>query len=208
MTKRSNSKLSRNGQISRSKGNFTAIQYGNDHGQLLFGKVHKDGGTTSGVMLQSKDGRHQFSMDEDGDRPGCTSLTSPGAIQFKCGMDLKEEQEGIFFNAENGDIDIIATNGKIRMQANDIELVSIGGGTDSGHIKMTASESITMDAKKINATAKNLLRLSSPAICELIANGRLKFISSVITTATDGCKLKDSKYNHQYHHNKEFSLPA
>ena len=207
MSSRSSSKLSRNGQRT-SKSNYTAVQYGNDHGQVSFGKVHKDGGTTSACMIQGKDGRHQFSMDEDGERPGWTTLTSPGAIQFKCGMDLKEEQEGIFFNAENGDIDIIATNGKIRMQANDIELVSIGGGTDSGHIKMTASESITMDAKKINATAKNLLRLSSPAICELIANGRLKFISSVITTATDGCKLKDSKYNHQYHHNKEFSLPA
>ena len=114
-------------------------------------------------MLQAKDGRHQFSMDNDGERPGWTTLTSPGAIQVKSGMDLEEEQVGIFFNAENGDIDIIATNGKIRMQANDIELVSIGSGTDSGHIKMTASESITMDAKKINATAKNLLRLSSPA---------------------------------------------
>ena len=207
MSTKSSSKLSRNGQRT-SKANYTAINYGNDHGQLSFGKIHKDGGTTSGVMLQAKEGRHQFSMDNDGQRPGWTSLTSPGAVQVKCGMDLEEEQVGICFNAENGDIDIIATNGKIRMQANDIELVSIGGGTDSGHIKMTASESITMDAKKINASAKNLLRLSSPAICELIANGRLKFISSVITTATDGCKLKDSKYNHQYHHNKEFSLPA
>ena len=94
------------------------------------------------------------------------------------------------------------------MQANDIEFTALGTGTDSGHIKMTASEAITLDAKKINATAKNLLRLSSPAVCELVANGRLKFISSVITAATDGCKLKDSKYNHQYHHNKEFSLPA
>ena len=67
-------------------------------------------------MLQGKDGRHQFSMDGDG-KSRWTTLTSPGAIQFKCGMDLEEEQEGIFFNAENGDIDIIATNGKIRLQA-------------------------------------------------------------------------------------------
>ena len=64
-------------------------------------------------------------------------------------MDLKEEQEGIFFNAENGDIDIIATNGKIRLQANDIELTTLGTGTDSGHIKMTASESIQWKQRRL-----------------------------------------------------------
>ena len=69
-------------------------------------------------------------------------------------MDLEKSKEGIFFTAENGDIDIIATNGKIRMQLNDIEFIALGTGTDSGHIKMTASEAITLDAKKINATAK------------------------------------------------------
>ena len=100
-------------------------------------------------MLQAKDGRHG-SMDNDGGpRTGWTTLTSPGAIQFKCGMDLEEEQEGIFFNAENGDSDIIATNGKIRLQANDIELVALGTGTDSGHVKVTASESITLDSRRL-----------------------------------------------------------
>ena len=207
---KSNSKLSRNSTdgASTSKCTHTAIKYGNDHGNLTFGKIHKKGDVTSACMLQGKDGRHQFSMDEDGARPGWTTLTSPGAIQFKCGMDLEEEQEGIFFNAENGDIDIIATNGKIRLQANDIELTTIGGGTESGHIKLKASESITMDAKKINATAVNLLNLSTPNILKLVANGRMKFISSTILAATDGCKVKDSKYNTQYHHKQEFSLAS
>ena len=207
MSTQSTSNISKS-QSTTLKSNYTAIQYGNDHGQVSFGKIHRKADVTSGCMLQAKDGRHSFSMDNDGPRTGWTTLTSPGSIQFKCGMDLEEEQEGIFFNAENGDIDIIATNGKIRMQANDIELVALGAGTDGGHVKVTASEAITLDAKKINATAKNLLRLSTPSVCEIVANGRLKFISAAINAVTDGCKNKDSKYNHQYHHNKEFSLPA
>ena len=53
---------------------------------------------------------------------------------MKCGHDLDEEEDGFFLESINGDIDIIATNGKIRLQANDIELVTVGGDTDAGHI--------------------------------------------------------------------------
>jgi len=191
---------------STAKCNYNAIQYGNDHGRIAFGKVHKKADVTSSVMLEAKDGRHKFSMDHDGQRKGWTTLTSPGTIQMKCGHDLEEENDGFFLEAINGDIDIIATNGKIRLQANDIEFVSVGGGTDSGHIKMTASESITMDAKKIMATGKNLVKLKSPNTLDLVANGQMKFISGVCRTITNGSAQKDSKYNHKFFNDKEFSV--
>jgi|TARA_Y100000289_G_scaffold65945_1_gene80770 hypothetical protein len=191
---------------STAKCNYNAIQYGNDHGRIAFGKVHKKADVTSSVMLEAKDGRHKFYMDHDGQRKGWTTLSSPGSIQMKCGHDLEEEEDGFFLEAINGDIDIIATNGKIRLQANDIEFVSVGGGTDSGHIKMTASESITMDAKKIMATGKNLVKLKSPNTLDLVANGQMKFISGVCRTITNGSAQKDSKYNHKFFNDKEFSV--
>ena len=191
---------------SQAKCNFNAIQYGNDHGRIAFGKVHKKADVTSSVMLEAKDGRHKFSMDHDGQRKGWTTLTSPGSIQMKCGHDLEEEEDGFFLESINGDIDIIATNGKIRLQANDIELVTVGGDTDAGHIKMTASESITMDAKKITCTGKNLVKLQTPATLDLVANGQMKFISGVCRTATNCSSIKDSKYNHKFFNDKEFSI--
>ena len=117
-------------------------------------------------------------MDNDGQRPGYTTLTSPGTIaRIKCGMDLDAEQDGLFLNADNGDIDIIASNGKIRMVADDIELVAVGA-LDQGNIKLNASESILLlDSKKITSTAKNLLRLSTPNTLEIVANGQMKMIS-------------------------------
>ena len=147
-------------------------------------------------MLQGKDGRHRFYMDNDGQRPGYTTLTSPGTFAVKCGMDLDTEQDGIFLNAENGDIDIIASNGKIRMVADDIELVAVGA-LDQGNIKLNASESILFDSKKITSTAKNLLRLATPNTLEIVANGQMKMIASVIRGATNACDLKDDKYGHQ-----------
>ena len=205
MPTRKNTENSRKGSDT-AKCNYNAIQLGNDHGRIAFGKVHKKADVTSSVMLEAKDGRHKFYMDHDGQRKGWTTLSSPGSIQMRCGHDLDEEEDGFFLEAINGDIDIIATNGKIRLQANDIELVTVGGDTDAGHIKMTASESITMDAKKITCTGKNLVRLATPNTLDLVANGQMKFISGVCRAATNGSAQKDSKYNHKFFNDKEFSV--
>ena len=180
MSTRSNTNNSRTGpQSGTAKRNYTAIEYGNDHGSASFGKVHKKGDVTSSVMLQAKDGRHRFYMDADGQRPGYTTLTSPGTTRIRSGMDLDAEQDGIVLIADNGDIDIIASNGKIRMVADDIELVAVGA-LDQGNIKLNASESILFDSKKITSTAKNLLRLATPNTLEIVANGQMKMIASVI----------------------------
>ena len=197
MSTRSNTNNSRTGpQSGTAKRNYTAIEYGNDHGSVSFGKVHKKGDVTSSVMLQAKDGRHRFYMDADGQRPGYTTLTSPGTTRIRSGMDLDAEQDGIVLIADNGDIDIIASNGKIRMVADDIELVAVGA-LDQGNIKLNASESILLDSKKITSTAKNLLRLATPNTLEIVANGQMKMIASVIRGASNACDLKDDKYGHQ-----------
>ena len=206
MPTRSNTNNSRAKKGSETaKCNYTAIQYGNDHGSISFGKVHKKGDVTSSVMLQGKDGRHRFYMDHDGQRPGYTTLTAPGTVAIRCGADLDTEQDGIVFAAENGDIDIIASNGKIRMVADDIEFVATGG-LDQGNIKLTASESIIMDAKKINGTGKNLVRLSTPNTLEMVANGQCKFVAAVMRAATDACSLKDDKYGHKRKHDENFTV--
>ena len=197
MSTRSNTNNSRTGpQSGTAKRNYTAQDYGNDNGAIAFGKVHKKGDVTSSVLLQAKDGRHRFYMDNDGQRTGYTTLTSPGTTQIRSGMDLDAEQDGLVFIADNGDIDIIASNGKIRMVADDIELVAVGA-LDQGNIKLNASESILFDSKKITSTAKNLLRLATPNTLEIVANGQMKMIASVIRGASNACDIKDDKYGHQ-----------
>jgi hypothetical protein len=63
-----------------------------------------------------------------------------------------------------------------------------------------------MDAKKINGTAKNLLRLATPNSLELIANGQMKFIAAVTRSCTDASSIKRDKYGNWYHHDKNFTL--
>ena len=111
-----------------AKQNYTAIKYGNNQGSIAFGQIHKQGDVTSSVMLETPDGEHQLSLDLDGERTGWTVSTSPGNFQVECGSANKEAEDSCVINAKNGNILITATNGKIRMQATDIELVAVGEG--------------------------------------------------------------------------------
>ena len=63
------------------KSNYSAITYGNNHGSLSFGKIHKRADVTSDVMLQASDGEHFMSMDKDGPRKGWTTFMGPGNFQ-------------------------------------------------------------------------------------------------------------------------------
>ena len=180
-----------------AKNNYTAIRYGNDHGSLNCGHVHKPGDVTAGILLQAKDGRHSFFMDNDGQRKGWTSTVSPGNYQVTCGEDNEEAQDSMFLHATNGNIVVLATNGKLRLQASDIELVAIGEGGSKGNIKMTATENVSIDCKKFQFNAKNYYKLCTSGKADIVANGVLNMYGSVIKGVTDGCALKDSKNNLQ-----------
>ena len=105
-----------------AKQNYNAVRYGTDKGSIKFGHIHKKGDVTAGVMLNTPDGRHQFSLDIDGQRKGWTTSTSPGNFNLLAGEDNTEPQDTITIGAVNGNICITATNGKIRLQGTDIEL--------------------------------------------------------------------------------------
>ena len=180
-----------------AKNNYTAIRYGNDHGSLNCGHVHKPGDVTAGVLLQAKDGRHTFFMDNDGQRKGWTSTVSPGNYQVTCGEDNEEAQDSMFLHATNGNIVVLATNGKLRLQATDIELVAVGEGGSKGNIKMTATENVSIDCKKFQFNAKNYYKLCTSGKADIIANGVLNMYGSIVKAVSDGCALKDSKNNLQ-----------
>ncbi len=180
-----------------AKQNYTAIGLGNDKGSFQSGRVHKQGDVTAGPGLYTPDGEHQLSLDVDGKREGWTVSTSPGAFQVECGSKMEEAENSVIITAVNGDISIKATNGKIRLQGTDIELVAIGEGQTKGNIKLTSSENVIVETKKVLITAKTLVRIASPQKVELAANGVLELYGSIIRGVTDAVKIKDSKVGGQ-----------
>ena len=179
------------------KKTYTTVKYCNDHGSITFGHIHKESDVISDVMLRGSDGEHFFSMDKDGQRPGWTTFMGTGCFQVECGSNREKNQDAVMINAKNGNIDIVATNGKIRLQANDIELVAVGEATAEGNIKFTASENISGDAKKIIMNSTNNTKMMSSGITEAIGNAGLNLYGNIISGVTDAVAVKDSKVGGQ-----------
>ena len=179
-----------------SKQNYSAVKYGTDKGSIKFGHIHKKADVTAGVMLDTPDGRHSLFLDVDGQRKGWTSSISPGNFQVLAGEDNTEPQDTIAINAINGNICITATNGKIRLQGTDIELIAVGEGGAKGHIKCTATETFTIhETKKIIFDSKVMTKITSTGIMNISANSCLRIYGSLIKAVTDACATKDSKTN-------------
>ena len=185
------------GGDTQAQQNYTAIGLGNDKGSFQSGRIHKQGDVTAGPGLYTPDGEHQLSLDVDGKREGWTISTSPGAFQVECGSKMEEAENAVIITAVNGDISIKATNGKIRLQGTDIELVAMGEGQTKGNIKLTSSENVIVESKKVLVTAKTMYKIATPGTGQVVANGVLEMYGSIIRGVTDAVASKDSKVGGQ-----------
>ena len=192
-----NQKLNRNDPTACQ--NYDGTRKGTSSGGFNTGHIHKKADVTAGVMLDTPDGRHAFYLDIDGKRKGWTTSTSPGCFQVMCGEDRTEADNTMMLEAWNGDISIIAHNGKIRMQGTDIELVAIGGADKGkGNITCTASETFTVhDTPKILLQSSSLTKITSGGIMWIASNSCMKIYSSIIRGVTDAVTNKDSKVGGQ-----------
>ena len=179
------------------KQTYTGWKNTTDHGSIYFGKIHQNSDVISDFAVLCSDGEHFMSMDKDGQRPGCTTFMGPGCFQVECGSNREKTQDAVMINAKNGNIDIVASNGKIRLQANDIELIAVGEDTSEGNIKLKASENITGDAKKIIMNSVNLTKMVSSGTCEAIGNSGLNLYGNIISGVSDAVAVKDSKVGGQ-----------
>lgn len=176
-----------------AKQNYTATRYGNDHGSITFGHIHKQGECVADVLLQASDARHSVVLDKDGPRKGSTQITAPGRITIDCGEDLSEGEKTLMIHTWNGDISIVAKTGRLLLQGTDIDLIAVGEGGSKGNIRMKATETIELDGKKVITNAKSQIKMVSSGKVEVAANSCLNMYGSLIRAATDAVSTKDSK---------------
>ena len=181
-----------------AKANYTATAYGNDKGTIAFGHIHEKGDVTSGVMLRTPDAEHFMTMDIDGQRKGWTTFAGPGNFSIEAGSAKKKIDSTIMVNSKNGDIQIIATNGNIRLEANNIEMIARGEGGSAGNITCTATESFTIkDTKKILLDCTSFFSLSTTGTGNVIAKSCLNMYGSIIKGVSDAVTIKPSKNSNQ-----------
>ena len=190
------------GKNENAKMNYTATGYGNDHGGMYFGKIDRFGQVTAGVQLEGKDGRHQLTLDNDGIRKGCTTATSPAKFNIRTGTDnsktlISDAEDTLNLIADNGNITIIASNGKIRLQGTDIEMIAVGEDGSKGNIIMDATETVSIKSKKFLVSSSFMYRISGVGYGEISAVGPLTIYGACIRGFTAATFYKDSKVGGQ-----------
>ena len=202
-------KGSRSPPTDAAKQNYAAQTIGkNEKGSVWIGPIHKQGDVTSAVVLRNEQDRtHQLCLDIDGERPGSTTSTSPGKLQLTCGDNMKEAEDSCLIEARNGNIIIKASNGKIRMEATDIEMVTTGEGETKGNVKITSSENIILNCKKLQTNSSVYTKLCSAGDFETAANGVMSIYGSLFNAITDAVFGKPSKFGGQKERQKN-NLPS
>jgi hypothetical protein len=167
------------------KKNYHTIRYGTAEGEIKFGHIHTDN-VNSAVMLRSGHTfQHYMTMDGPGGekfRTHSTTFRGPGSFQVKHGDGVPDEQPGIYLDAVNGDIVIRAANGRIRMEALDVDIRATGAG-DRGNIVLDANDKVIMNAQTISCNAKVAARFFSEKTVEIIGNNVLNMYGGFMDMA-------------------------
>lgn len=165
----------------------TNFVYGHrSKGTIKFGHLWMDGennletAVQSGVMLQAFDARHYVSLDINGVRKGWTLNRCPGTYQILCGTDLEADGVGYFLYAEMGDIILKSPNGRIRMEAQDVEIIANGTSNNRGNIELDSNTSVKIDTPMFDVNAKTGVRIFTPFTMDLVANTSLRFSSNFL----------------------------
>ena len=164
------------------KKNYWTQAIGTQDALIQFGGVSSEKDVTSSFKVRALDGRHFFTMDQDGQRKGWTTLVSPGATQIITGEDLVKGQNAIFVEAENGDIIIKATDGNIRLEGDKIELVA------KEEINMEAHNKIDINSNNVNIDARARMRIRANQFLQVDAPCGMQILSKIIqgvSAATD-----------------------
>ncbi len=182
---------------SQTQQNYNKIWWRNSWGSVSCGTISEDEATTYGPMLSTKDGVHCFILEAQGEGEGSTTSMQPGVFQVECGSALKKEEDAVMINSKNGNINIVASNGKVRIQGLDVEICAVGEDSSEGNIKVKATTRLEMDGKEVFINAKDKYKLATSGVGELVANSVMKIYGSTIRNVTDAVSKKDSKVGGQ-----------
>ena len=189
------------------KESFHPYFVGTEHGRLSFGTIRKNN-EISACMLQSgpDGGRHYVTMDSTGNKEdgmrGSTKAFCPGTLTVKSGKDIENYTvpstepnniPAIWCEAENGDIIIKASRGKIRIEAEDIVLNANGFDGKSGNITLDANDKINLKSQIIDINASVSTKIFSDKTVEVIGKGLLNIYGGLADFADRTTKNRRSK---------------
>ena len=175
---------------SGSKETFESVQYGNRFGGLYFGGLNLAGNgglesdVVSGVTLQANNSIHYVQMENNGPRKGWTLQRNPGVWEVKCADTVKDGEIGAMIHVENGDLVLKAPNGRIRLQAVDIDIRADGFNEKTGNINIESNNTVKIRTGQFKVTSENGVSLFSPQAINIVSNTAMTLASNFVGGVT------------------------
>ena len=182
--------------------NYHTVRYGTKDGEIKFGHIHEDNNESAVMFRSGSEWLHYITMDHTGEkgvRKNSTICRSKGPFKVEAGdecivtPDNAENQVGIQMLAASGDIVLFAPKGKIKIQAQDIELITRGGTGKTGVIKLDSNEKVIVDSKSIAMNATESYKIFSEKTMDMVGNAIMNIYGGLMDFADGATKLKGSK---------------
>jgi hypothetical protein len=167
--------------MAKSK-NYETKRTGTKDGQLSFGHIHGDQ-VKSSAMLQGQEALEYITIDQTEPRKRWITSRCRGRYQVKCGDDIAKDQVGMWFNADRSDI-LIQTKGRLRLEAENIDLIARGPDPSKGVINIISNESVNIETKKFTANANESISLFTDGEMQQTAINIMKIFSGSIQKMT------------------------
>jgi hypothetical protein len=175
------------------KKNYHAHRKGTKDSETKRGHIHNDNVLSAYMVRSGYDYRHYITLDANSTRKGWTTMRSPGAFQVKAGDDIPYNQNAVYFQAINGDIVLRANNGKILLDAENIQLIAKGGNGQNGTILLESNEDITLNSKNIRLNADSVCKFFSSGSMKIVADASMDIYGGLVDCATGSSKVKKPK---------------
>lgn len=172
--------------MAKTKNDHT-IRFGNRDGEIKFGHIDLNE-VKSSVMLRSgahpQVAEHYMQFNSNGPMKGGTINRCPGSYQIWCG---NAPTDGVAFvlNAVDGDIVIRAQNGRIRMEAENIDMMASGADNRNGVITLKSDEKVQIITKNFELNSSSMAKFFSSGIVDIVGKTILNIYGGLIE-ATDG----------------------
>ena len=111
----------------------------------------------------------------------------------ECGSKIEHTKDSLTLTAHNGNIVLRARNGKIRLEADDIELSTQGNGSQ-GNVEINAGQDVVINAqRKFLVTASSYAKIASAGDFEMAANSVMSVYGALFNAITDSVTGKPAK---------------
>ena len=150
------------------------------------------GNTTGELVLDTADGRNNkmavmirrifpstfkraqyIGLQMSGNLDGAINVSAPSVYNVRCGEKPVDGVSAITY-AENGDIILYAPRGRVRIMAQDIDLIANGNGSTTGFININSNSTIDMASSEVRVVAADAIGMAAERNVNINSGQRVK----------------------------------